>query len=85
MYPVDGNAFGGLLLEIFGTEMTSAIGTCAHCGNVAPVADGVVYLRAPGSIMRCRTCTATLMIVVKRRDTNCVDLLGLASLVPAGA
>ena len=30
---VDGNAIGGLLIEVFGTEMTTAVGTCARCGT----------------------------------------------------
>ena len=44
---LDGNAIGGLLQEVFGTEMTAAIGTCAACGYRGPLpslrerADGV--------------------------------------------
>jgi Family of unknown function (DUF6510) len=82
MDTLDGNAIGGLLNEIFGTEMTDAIGTCGTCGATGPVAETVVYLRAPGTVMRCRTCTAVLMVVVQRDDVNCVDLLGLAALEP---
>ena len=40
---LDGNAIGGMLMEIFGTEMTTAVGTCAHCGAVAQVAEFAVY------------------------------------------
>jgi len=35
---VDGNAIGGLLIEVFGTEMTTAVGTCARCGAVGDLA-----------------------------------------------
>jgi hypothetical protein len=80
MDTLDGNAIGGLLQEIFGTEMTDAIGTCGTCGATGPVAETVVYLRAPGTVMRCRICTAVLMVVVQRDQVNCVDLLGLAAL-----
>jgi len=80
MDALDGNAIGGLLHEVFGTEMTAAIGTCATCGAVAPVAETMVYLRAPGTVARCRICTSALMVVVKVRDVNCVDLRGLAAL-----
>ena len=31
MDPVDGNAIGGLLIDVFGTEMTAALSTCACC------------------------------------------------------
>ncbi len=82
MDTLDGNAIGGLLHEIFGTEMTAAIGTCLACGAARPVAEGIVYLRAPGTIMRCRTCGAVLMVVVRRAEMNCVDLSGLAALEP---
>jgi len=85
MDALDGNAIGGLLHEVFGIEMTTAIGTCANCGATGPVAENVVYLQAPGTVMRCRTCTAVLMVVMRRGEMNCVDLFGLAALQPAAA
>jgi hypothetical protein len=36
---LDGNAIGGLLLEVFGVEMTVATGVCASCGATGPVAE----------------------------------------------
>jgi len=83
MEPLDGNAIAGLLHEIFGAEMTTAIGTCAACGASGPVAETVVYLRAPGTVARCRSCSSVLMVVVRRRNVNCVDLRGFAALTPA--
>lgn len=82
MDALDGNAIGGLLWEIFGTEMTTASATCATCGSTGRVAETVVYLQAPGAVMRCRVCGAVLAVVVSRADTKCVDLLGLAALEP---
>ena len=32
MEPLDGNAIGGLLIDVFGADMTGAIGTCGTCG-----------------------------------------------------
>jgi Family of unknown function (DUF6510) len=80
MDALDGNAIGGLLLEVFGTEMTAAIGTCAFCGRTGPVAETLVYLRAPGTVVRCRTCGNVLMVFAEVRDKKCVDLQGLAAL-----
>jgi uncharacterized Zn finger protein len=80
MDALDGNAIGGLLHEIFGIEMTAATGRCANCGAIGPVAETVVYLQAPGTVVRCRSCMAVLMVVVRRADMNCVDLSGLAAL-----
>lgn len=80
---VDGNAIAGLLQEVFGTEMTTAIGTCAACGATGPLAECVVYLRAPGTLVRCRRCTSLLMVITTVRAMNCVDLRGLAALATA--
>jgi hypothetical protein len=80
---VDGNAIAGLLHEVFGTEMTPAVGTCASCGATGPLAECVVYLRAPGTVVRCRRCTALLIVIVRVRAMNCVDLRGLAALATA--
>ena len=80
MVALDGNSIGGLLLELFGTEMTVAQSTCATCGAVAPVAETVVYLRAPGTVVRCRTCGSVLMAISQIRGMNCVDLGGMSAL-----
>jgi Family of unknown function (DUF6510) len=83
MNVVDGNAIGGLLHEVFGREMTDATGTCATCGATGQVAEFTVFLRAPGTVARCRSCAAVLMVIVTARGMNCVDLRGLADLAPA--
>jgi hypothetical protein len=77
---LDGNAIGGLLTEIFAAEMTSAQATCATCGSVRPLADTLVYLRGPGTVVRCRQCTSTLMVICRVRGLNCVDLSGITTL-----
>lgn len=77
---LDGNAIGGLLQEVFGAEMTTAAATCASCGTTTEVAECLVYAAAPGTVMRCRSCTAVLLVVVSREQMNCVDLLGMAAL-----
>jgi hypothetical protein len=80
---VDGNAIAGLLLEVFGVEMTTATGICAACGASGPMAECAVYLRAPGTVVRCRSCSSVLMVFVTVRGIACVDLRGLAALEPA--
>ena len=80
MDALDGNAIGGLLLEVFGREMTAAVSTCVFCGHVGPVAETVVYLRAPGTVVRCRTCGNVLMVFAEVRGRKCVDLQGVAAL-----
>jgi uncharacterized protein DUF6510 len=77
MEALDGNAIGGLLLELFGEEMTAVTGVCAHCGAAGEVATLVVYLQAPGTVVRCRGCGEVVIVVVDRRGIKCVDLRGL--------
>jgi hypothetical protein len=80
MEALDGNAIGGMLLDVFGAEMTTATGVCASCGAAGQVAELVVYLEAPGTVVRCRSCTSVLMVVVEVSGIKCVDLRGLADL-----
>ena len=40
----------------------------------------VVYVRAPGTVVRCRRCRSVLMVFVTVREITCVDLRGLAAL-----
>jgi Family of unknown function (DUF6510) len=80
MDALDGNAIAGQLLEVFGAELTTATGVCASCGASGLVAELVVYLRAPGTVVRCRSCSSVLMVLVSRRGVTCVDLRGLSRL-----
>jgi hypothetical protein len=82
MDALDGNAIAGQLVEVFGAELTTATGVCATCGASGVVAELVVYLEAPGTVVRCRSCASVLMVLVSRRGVTCVDLRGLASLAP---
>ena len=80
MEALDGNALAGPLFEFFGEEMTAARGRCAHCGAVAQVAELRVYVRAPGSVIRCRACGSVVMVLVSlaqtlRLDASCFELL----------
>ena len=77
---LDGNAIGGLLLQVFGTELTAAMATCAGCGARGHVAELEVYLRGPGAVARCRACGAVVMVLVTIRGVTCVDVAGLAAL-----
>ena len=60
--------------------MTAAACDCARCGADGPVAEIVVYLRAPGTVVRCRTCGGVMMVFATIRTTTCVDLRGLSNL-----
>jgi hypothetical protein len=85
MTTLDGNAIAGMLFDVFGEEMTDARCTCGICGARFLVAETVVYLRAPGTVVRCRQCRAMLMVLVAVRGVTCVDLGGVAALGGPGA
>ena len=80
MDALDGNAIAGQLFDLFGHEMTTANGECGSCGSVFPMAELMVYLPAPGTVVRCRSCESIVMVLVDRRGMACVDLRGLARL-----
>lgn len=77
---LDGNAVAGVMVDVFGEEMTNYTGRCANCGRSARLGEAVVFLPAPGIVARCPHCDNTLMVVVHRRDTACVDLMGMTTL-----
>ena len=77
---LDGNAIGGVMLELFGVEMTIAPGVCAHCGAREQMADTDVYVDAPGIVVRCRHCEGVLVRIVRGRDRTWLDVSGLRSL-----
>jgi hypothetical protein len=69
MEALDGNSIAGALFEVFGSEMTTATGSCRHCGTEAKVAELLVYSRAPGMVVRCRNCCGVVMVLVAVRGT----------------
>ena len=51
---LDGNAVGGLLIEVFGREMTSARGCCDGCGAINPLGAVLAFTEAPGVVLGAR-------------------------------
>jgi Family of unknown function (DUF6510) len=83
---LDGNGAAGLLKEVFGTEMTIAVATCASCGSAVQIGESVLFPGGPGTVIRCRTCAGVLMVITQVRGRRCVDLMGIRTLdVPAVA
>lgn len=77
---LDGNAAGGALGEVFALEITAAVGTCASCGATAEVGAVVVYARGPGTVLRCPSCSAVLLRLVRGPDRLWLDARGLSRL-----
>jgi ribosomal protein S27E len=75
---VDGNAVGGMLAMVFGHEMTSAPGRCAHCGTVNEMGAMHVYMRGPGVVVRCPACGEVVLRVVETATAMFLDARGVA-------
>ena len=60
--------------------MTTATGLRAGCGTASQVGELAVNRPGLGTVVRCRTCDAVLMVFLPVRGITCVDLQGLASL-----
>lgn len=82
MEDVDGNVAAGVLRELFGTEMTGYVGTCATCGRTAALGESAAFPGGPGLVLRCANCDALLVVVTRVRAVRCVDLMGLVALRP---
>ncbi len=65
---LDGNALGGVLIDIFGHEMTDTEGTCLDCGAVHQFGALIVYVASPGYVLRCPSCGAVLLVIVVEPD-----------------
>jgi hypothetical protein len=78
--PLDGNAVGGLLRELFVLDITAATLTCGGCGTTAAVGDGRVCGGAMGAIFRCVYCDTAVMRVVHTPTGFWLDMRGARSL-----
>jgi Family of unknown function (DUF6510) len=77
---LDGNAIGGLLLELFGAELTAAPCVCAGCGAREEMARLDVYVDCPGVVVRCKHCGDVMLTIVQGRASTWVDLAGTRGL-----
>jgi hypothetical protein len=75
--PFDGNAPAGDLSEVFAFDITMARTTCAVCGDTRPLAELHAYMRAPGTVLRCATCEAVQVRLVRGPQRAWLDLTGV--------
>jgi uncharacterized paraquat-inducible protein A len=79
MVHLDGNAIAGTLEEIFGHDLTAALGVCNGCGARRQVGALHVY-RAAGIVVRCPDCDTVLMQVVESPRQTWISLAGVKAL-----
>jgi hypothetical protein len=77
---LDGNAAAGMLMGIFGQEMTDEITICGHCRGRNPIGRLHVYTHGMGAIVRCPNCGGVQMRVAEIRGAYAVDLRGVMTL-----
>lgn len=73
---LDGNAVGGLFLDLFGVDMTAAPTECAGCGAAHEVARLRAFVQAPGVVLRCPSCEQVMVRVVETPDAYYLDARG---------
>jgi hypothetical protein len=73
---LDANAVAGILMEIFGTEMTSAPTECAHCGAEGEVGTLLAFTQAPGIVLRCPACENIVVRITQTPDAFYIDARG---------
>jgi DNA-directed RNA polymerase subunit RPC12/RpoP len=62
---VDGNAVAGMLSEVLRGEATLLQLTCGSCGTGSILAEALVELDEVGAIVRCRSCTHTMLTLLR--------------------
>jgi Family of unknown function (DUF6510) len=82
---LDGNAVAGTLGDLFAFDITVAVSTCAICADARPVAELRAYLDAPGIVLRCASCGAAQLRLVRSGDRAWLDLRGIQVLEIHGA
>jgi len=73
---LDANAVAGLLLEIFGTEMTAAPTECATCGAEGQIGTLLAFTQGPGIVLRCPECENVVVRITQTPDAYYLDARG---------
>jgi hypothetical protein len=77
---LDGNAAAGAFGDLFAFDVTMAMTTCATCGDRRAVGELLAYMDAPGIVLRCTSCRATQLRLVRSADRAWLDLRGIQAL-----
>jgi hypothetical protein len=74
---LDGNALAGDLVDVLGTDATSARLRCAGCGSLGALGATRVFRTAMGAVARCRDCDSVLVTIVSDGEQRWVGLPGV--------
>jgi len=73
---LDGNSLGGMMLQMFGVEMTTSETECAHCGAGNEMGALIVFNQAPGIVVRCPSCEQVMVRIVQTPGAIYLDARG---------
>ena len=76
-FRLDGNAAGGILRDVFTHEMTAALASCGGCGTVGPIGALLEYGQPMGIVLRCPTCDAPVLRIVRTPGLLRLDFSGI--------
>jgi hypothetical protein len=81
--PLDGNAAGGRLRELFALDVTAAEIICDGCGAVAEIGAVRVFGGAMGAILRCAHCDTVVLRLTHTPAGLWLDMRGTRRLFVA--
>jgi Family of unknown function (DUF6510) len=81
--PLDGNAAGGLLRELFALDLTAANITCGGCDTVAGIGEVRLYAVEMGAVLRCANCDTAMLRLTHTPAGLWLDMRGARTLFVA--
>ncbi|GAB3613692.1 DUF6510 family protein [Humibacter ginsengisoli] len=80
MQKLDGNVLAGPLSMVMTGDTSAARGRCAHCGDVAVLAQCVVYAGGGRFVARCRRCDEVLLTIIDADGDIRLTMTGVTAL-----
>lgn len=77
---LDGNTAAGILVEIFGVEMTASASECDNCGHEGELGTLLTFGQGHGIVLRCPACSHVMLRVVETPTHIILDARGAVSL-----
>jgi hypothetical protein len=74
--PLDGNAMGGLLSELFAFDVTTASVICEGCEGEGDLAEARVYGGTMGAVFRCTHCDHIVLRLARTPQGFWLDMRG---------
>jgi hypothetical protein len=77
---LDGNTAAGVLVELFGVEMTASLTECGNCGHEGELGTLLSFGQGHGIVLRCPACSGVMIRVVETPTHIILDARGAVSL-----